>query len=110
MLRHRKRPTVMPEGASYGTARACADIQTSERPIGRTPKLGAEPQVWTARMLTALDRGVKGGKWYSLIDKVYPESALRGAFTQVAPNRGAAGGGEVTTARTSGELYAHPRR
>ena len=30
-----------------------------------------EPNVWTDRMLTALERGVKGGKWHSLIDKVY---------------------------------------
>src|SRR5713101_7922108 len=98
------------EGASYGPARACADIQTSERPIGRTPKLGAEPQVWTARMLTALDRGVKGGKWYSLIDKVYPESALRGAFTQVAANRGAAGVDHVTIAKYASDLDANLAR
>ena len=30
-----------------------------------------EPCVWTERMLTALERGVKGGMWFSLIDKVY---------------------------------------
>ena len=29
----------------------------------------AEPSVWTERMLTALERGVKGGKWFSLIDR-----------------------------------------
>jgi len=29
-----------------------------------------EPSVWTERMLTALENGVKGGKWYSLMDKV----------------------------------------
>src|SRR5215213_11857568 len=29
-----------------------------------------EPSVWTDRMLTALEEGVKGGTWYSLIDKV----------------------------------------
>jgi len=29
-----------------------------------------EPWVWTDRMLTALEQGVKGGKWFSLIDKV----------------------------------------
>ena len=81
MSRHRKRPTVMPEGASYGTARE--GNQTSERPIGSTSKRGAEPRVWTERMLAALAKGVKacpragrrpdpwGGKWYSLIDKVY---------------------------------------
>ena len=26
----------------------------------------AEPSVWTERMLTALEEGVKGGKWFSL--------------------------------------------
>src|ERR1700730_7556074 len=99
MLRQRKRPTVMPKGARYGTTRVCVGTQTSERPIGSTPKLGAEPRVWTARMLAALDTGVKGGKWYSLIDKVYPVAALRLAFTQVAANRGAAGAGHGTTAK-----------
>jgi len=52
----------MPNRASYGTARRCAGIHTEERPIGSTPKLGAEPQVWTARMLAALETGVKDGK------------------------------------------------
>jgi hypothetical protein len=27
-----------------------------------------EPTVWTERMLSALEEGVKGGKWYSLMD------------------------------------------
>ena len=35
-----------------------------------------EPCVWTERMLTALDEGVKGDKWFSLIDKVYRPSTL----------------------------------
>ena len=59
MSRHRKRPTVMPEGASYGTAGVSAGIQTSERPIGNTPKPGAETRVWTERMLAALAKGSK---------------------------------------------------
>jgi len=29
-----------------------------------------EASVWTERMLAALGNGVKGGKWFSLIDKV----------------------------------------
>ena len=29
-----------------------------------------EPSVWSKRMLYALEEGVKGGKWFSLIDKV----------------------------------------
>jgi len=50
-----------------------------------------EPGVWTERMLTALEKGVKGGKWFSLIDKVYALGNLRGGFAKVKTNRGAAG-------------------
>ncbi|MBF0552981.1 MAG: hypothetical protein HQK96_00320 [Nitrospirae bacterium] len=32
-----------------------------------------ETSIWTEHMLTALEEGVKGGKWYSLMDKVYSE-------------------------------------
>ena len=51
----------------------------------------AEPSVWTDRMLTALETGVKGGKWFSLIDKVYAMRNLRAAFAEVKANRGGAG-------------------
>ena len=51
----------------------------------------AEPSVWTTRMLTALEEGVKGGVWFALIDKVFAERNLRAAFQQVAKNDGAAG-------------------
>ncbi len=50
-----------------------------------------EPEVWTERMLTALQQGVKGGKWFSLMDKVYALGNLRKAFQQVKTNGGAAG-------------------
>jgi RNA-directed DNA polymerase len=55
-----------------------------------------ESTVWTERMLTALEQGVKGGKWFSLIDKVHPERTLLAAFSQVAANKGAAGVDHVT--------------
>jgi RNA-directed DNA polymerase len=42
-------------------------------------------------MLTALEEGVKGGKWYSLMDKVYAKPNLRAAFKKVKANGGAAG-------------------
>jgi len=29
-----------------------------------------EASIWTKRMVTALDNGVQGGRWYSLMDKV----------------------------------------
>lgn len=47
--------------------------------------------IWTERMLAALANGVKGGKWFSLIDKVYRLSTLEAAWQQVRKNRGAAG-------------------
>jgi len=50
-----------------------------------------KPCAWTARMLTALETGVKGDKWFRLIDKVYAERNLWTAFQQVAKNDGAAG-------------------
>jgi RNA-directed DNA polymerase len=42
-------------------------------------------------MLTALDNGVKGGKWYSLMDKVCSLANLRAAFAEVKANKGGAG-------------------
>jgi RNA-directed DNA polymerase len=61
-------------------------------------RLQAEPTVWTERMLTALIEGVRGGQWFSLIDKVHPERTLHAAFLQVAANEGAAGVDHVTIA------------
>jgi RNA-directed DNA polymerase len=57
-----------------------------------------EPMVWTERMLTALEQGVKGGKWFSLIDKIDTARVLGQAFSQVARNQGAAGVDHVTIA------------
>ena len=51
----------------------------------------AEPAVWTERMLTALEQGVKGNRWFSLIDKVYSPRCLTAAAFQVEANQGAAG-------------------
>lgn len=50
-----------------------------------------EASVWTQRMLAALDEGVKGGKWFSLIDKVYRDTTLAVGWQKVRANRGAAG-------------------
>ena len=51
----------------------------------------AEPLVWTERMLTALEMGAKGGKWFSLIDKVYAPKNLESSWEKVRRNQGAAG-------------------
>jgi RNA-directed DNA polymerase len=42
-------------------------------------------------MLSALDNGVKGGKWYTLVDKVYAPATLAVAWGKVQANHGAAG-------------------
>jgi RNA-directed DNA polymerase len=78
------------------------DRKTEEQPAGvsaTTTQAGnirarwdwVEPSVWTERMLTALERGIKGGKWFSLIDKIYALANLRAAFRKVKSNHGAAG-------------------
>jgi RNA-directed DNA polymerase len=50
-----------------------------------------EASVWTERMLSALSNGVKGGKWFSLMDKVFAPKTLAAAWTKVRANKGAAG-------------------
>lgn len=51
----------------------------------------AEATVWTERMVSALENGVKGGKWFSLVDKVYAPRTLAAAWAKVEANAGAAG-------------------
>lgn len=50
-----------------------------------------EREVWSERMLKALETGVRGGKWHSLYDKVYGLSNLKAAWNQVKANRGGGG-------------------
>ena len=51
----------------------------------------AEAEVWTPRMLVALVNGVKGGRWFSLIDKVFRPKTLEKAWEAVCRNGGASG-------------------
>ena len=60
--------------------------------------------IWTERMLAALGNGVRGGKWFSLIDKVYRPATLRSAWQQVLVNRGAAGVDRLSVERFAGHL------
>ena len=67
--------------------------------VPRAPQAGenqsrwgwVEPKAWTPRMLTALNEGVKGGKWFRLIDKVFAPKNLEAAYQKVRRNQGAAG-------------------
>jgi RNA-directed DNA polymerase len=66
-----------------------------------------EHAVWTKRMLTALEEGVKGNCWFSLIDKVYSPANLHSAAARVVANEGAAGVDHVTVARFEREQERH---
>lgn len=66
-----------------------------------------EAEVWTERMLTALEQGVLGGKWYSVMDKVYTLPNLRRAFERVKANGGAAGVDHVTVKEFERHLEAN---
>lgn len=70
---------LVPEGARQGA-------DTPERNWA-----WVEATVWTERMLSALANGVKGGKWFSLMDKVVRPNTLTAAWQKVASNGGAAG-------------------
>jgi RNA-directed DNA polymerase len=58
-----------------------------------------EAAVWTERMVSALVNGVKGGCWFSLIDKVYAPKTLALAWEKVRANGGAAGVDRVSVER-----------
>ncbi len=69
--------------------------------------LWTEPSVWTERMLTALEEGVKGQVWFSLIDKVFRERNLSASFGNVAANDGAPGVDYVTVKEFGEHREAH---
>lgn len=95
------------------TDRSPAD-QSATVPSAATPADATDarwawvaPEVWTPRMLTALERGVRGGRWHTLIDKVYALPTLRAAFTRVKANDGAPGVDHVTVAMYEARLEAN---
>jgi len=60
-----------------------------------------EETIWTENMLTALENGVKGGRWFSLIDKAYRTKTLEKAWDKVRRNKGAAGVDGVSIKRVA---------
>jgi len=55
------------------------------------PQWWVEASIWTERMVSALVNGVKGSKWFSLVDKVYRPTTLEAAWRKVERNKGSAG-------------------
>jgi RNA-directed DNA polymerase len=74
-------------------------------PAGEPPSIEewANHGVWTDRMLTALRQGVRGGRWHTLIDKVYEPHNLTMASSSVMGNEGAAG----VDRQTVEDFWAH---
>jgi RNA-directed DNA polymerase len=69
-------------------------VPFSATPIGETPEISAWAQsvVWTDRMLsTLLENKVRGGKWHTLIDKVFEPLNLYTAACKVTAKNNAAG-------------------
>lgn len=48
-------------------------------------------------LATLQNQSVRGGKWHSLMDKVYQPENLLSAFREVGANRGASGVDHITT-------------
>lgn len=76
-----------PEQSIWTRDEAGADLTKTPR----SPLPWTKSVIWTSRMLATLQRGVKGGKWFSLIDKLYSVPALEEAWEAVRANKGAGG-------------------
>jgi len=103
------------EGRSVSDTTGQSESQASAVPARATQGAEAhgrdwswvEATVWNERMLAALENGVKGGKWFSLIDKVYRKQTLKVAWHKVEDNAGAAGvdGQSVEQFEARAEVY-----
>ena len=55
--------------------------------------------MWSERMLEALTGGMKGNRWFSLIDKVHGDRTLELAWAKVRANAGGSGVDRITVER-----------
>lgn len=93
------KPAAVPKAKQAGEADVQADWAWTK------------PWVWTDRMLTALENGVKGGQWFSLIDKVFREETLEMAARRVVGRKHkAAGVDHVTPAMFEQRMPANIRQ
>jgi hypothetical protein len=66
-------------------ARKAPPVQIAKQGAEARDWSWVEASVWTDRMLSALENGVKGGVWYSVMDKVYAPATLAAPWTKVKP-------------------------
>jgi RNA-directed DNA polymerase len=85
-----------PAGVPERAIQAGESIPLAARRVGWE---WAEASIWTDRMLAALEDGVKGDVWFSLIDKVYNRENLWSAWAKTAANEGSPGVDGITIQR-----------
>jgi RNA-directed DNA polymerase len=90
-----------PEGRQPASGRDYIPVTVpfAATPAGETPGIAqwAHHAVWTERMLeTLLENKVRGGKWHTLMDKVFNEFNLFCAARKVVGKKGAAGADRQT--------------
>lgn len=93
------KPATVPRAKQAGE-----NLEASQR---RSRWSWVEASVWTDRMLAALENGVKGDVWFSLIDKVHKRSNLWSAWSDTARNKGAAGVDQITIEQYEREAEAN---
>lgn len=91
------------EGRQEGERVKDTTSQETPAAVAQTPKQAGESAqrkvrlslgssaVWTQRMMATLERGIEGGQWYSLMDKVWNETSLLLAARVVIRKDGAPG-------------------
>ena len=79
----------MPEQCNKAPAVPARAKQGAEAEGVDTKRPKAEATVWTDRMVSALVNGVKGGRWFSLIDKVWAPATLADESSQTLLDAGA---------------------
>lgn len=89
---------------SQGDETGSSDTMSKQKPaeVGNLSKLErheVKAVVWTERMTEALRNGVKGGKWFSLRDKVFSERTLALGYESVRERKGSAGVDNVSIER-----------
>ena len=87
-----ERPAVVPMRAKQAR-------ETTAEQARRVRWEWAEASIWTDRMLAALEYGVKGEVWFSLMDKVYNRDNLWSAWAKSAANDGSPGVDGITIKR-----------
>jgi RNA-directed DNA polymerase len=93
-----------------------SETMSKEKPtevghLNKSERQEVKAVVWTERMMEALRSGVKGGKWFSLRDKVYSERTLALGYESVRERKGSAGidGISADNFRSEKELSALSR-